>query len=113
MSLTFIRFVQIFAVTDTSKSWGEPSASSSRVVCCIVYTNCIQKKKKKNKKIATTTTEMDLFDLVRAAPPPKNVREPTSAAALAKSEENDGKGDQKAGNTLKTNAPGAFGGSNN
>lgn len=45
---------------------------------------------------------MDLFDLVRAAPPPKNVREPTSAAALAKSEENDGKGDQKAGNTLKT-----------
>lgn len=63
---------------------------------------CVYKLHTKKKKIATTTTEMDLFDLVRAAPPPKNVREPTGAAAQAKSEENDGKGDQKAGNTLKT-----------
>lgn len=52
-----------------------------RVICWIVYVNCIHKNQQ------SQHIQMDLFDVVRAAPPPQNVREPNNPAAPAESAE--------------------------
>lgn len=52
-----------------------------RVICWIVYVNCIHKNQQ------SQHIQMDLFDVVRAAPPPKNVREPNNPAVPAESDE--------------------------